>query len=48
LRTRFSIRDLGSTNGTRVNGRPVEEQTLRSGDEVEIGMYRFLFLASYV
>jgi hypothetical protein len=48
LRNRFSIRDLGSTNGTRVNGRPVEEQTLRSGDEVEIGMYRFLFLASYV
>ncbi|MBO6577052.1 MAG: FHA domain-containing protein [Rhodothermales bacterium] len=31
------IRDLGSTNGTFVNGRRVEEKQLRSGDVIEFG-----------
>jgi hypothetical protein len=31
------IRDLGSTNGTLVNGQPVSEYVLRSGDEVTAG-----------
>src|SRR3954454_20002783 len=31
------IRDLGSTNGVRVNGTRVLEGQLRSGDEVTIG-----------
>src|SRR5258706_2817494 len=35
---RFSIRDLGSRNGTRVNGIEVREPTpIREGDVIEIG-----------
>jgi hypothetical protein len=31
------LRDLGSRNGTSVNGRPVSEAALRAGDMVQIG-----------
>ncbi|MDA8268856.1 MAG: DUF3662 and FHA domain-containing protein [Actinomycetota bacterium] len=31
------VRDLGSTNGTRVNGVPIREQVLVDGDEVTVG-----------
>ncbi len=31
------VRDLQSTNGTRVNGVPVREQALADGDEVTVG-----------
>jgi predicted component of type VI protein secretion system len=34
---RVMIRDLGSRNGLRVNGRVVDEAQLRPGDEVAIG-----------
>ena len=34
---KWAIRDCGSTNGTRVNGRRVEEATLSEGDLVELG-----------
>jgi pSer/pThr/pTyr-binding forkhead associated (FHA) protein len=34
---RVLIRDLGSHNGLRVNGRVVEEARLHAGDEVAIG-----------
>lgn len=34
---RFYIRDLQSSNGTRLNGKPVTESPLGPGDEVEIG-----------
>ena len=39
---RVVIRDLGSRNGLRVNGRVVDEAQLRPGDEVAIGplLYR--------
>jgi pSer/pThr/pTyr-binding forkhead associated (FHA) protein len=39
---RVVIRDLGSRNGLRVNGRVVDEVQLRTGDEVAIGplLYR--------
>jgi predicted component of type VI protein secretion system len=33
---RLTIRDLGSRNGVRVNGLPIEEAQLRPGDEVAI------------
>jgi predicted component of type VI protein secretion system len=34
---RVLIRDLGSRNGLRVNGRVVEESRLHAGDEIAIG-----------
>ncbi len=39
---RILIRDLGSRNGLRVNGRSVEEVQLNHGDEIAIGpvLYR--------
>jgi transcriptional regulator with GAF, ATPase, and Fis domain len=39
-----SIRDLGSRNGTLVNGVPVEEQQMRHGDQIYIGDSVLLFL----
>ena len=38
---RVLIRDLGSRNGVRVNGRLLEEATIRSGDELAIGPILF-------
>ena len=40
----FTIEDLGSLNGTFVNRRRVEKDTLEDGDEVQIGKYRLTFL----
>jgi hypothetical protein len=37
------LTDLGSTNGTRVNGTPIREQILTSGDEVSVGSTRLIF-----
>ncbi|MGH6609736.1 MAG: FHA domain-containing protein [Burkholderiaceae bacterium] len=39
------LEDLGSTNGTTVNGQPIKKHLLQSGDSVEIGKYRLKFLA---
>jgi len=33
------VEDLGSTNGTLVNGKPVQRQLLANGDEVVVGKY---------
>ena len=40
----FSIRDLGSLNGTYVNRRRIESTVLEDDDEVQIGKYRLTFL----
>ncbi len=40
----WSLTDAGSLNGSYVNKKNVENQVLQSGDEVQIGKYRFLFL----
>ena len=33
----FFVQDLGSTNGTRVNGTREQKAVLRDGDEVQLG-----------
>jgi pSer/pThr/pTyr-binding forkhead associated (FHA) protein len=38
--------DLGSTNGTRVNGVRITERELRDGDELLFGNTRLVFEAS--
>jgi hypothetical protein len=41
---RYYVSDLGSTNGTRVNGRPVSgRQPLTDGDVIELGGQRIRF-----
>jgi pSer/pThr/pTyr-binding forkhead associated (FHA) protein len=40
----FTIRDLGSLNGTFVNRRRIESSVLEDDDEVQIGKYRMTFL----
>lgn len=40
---KFYWRDLGSTNGTIVNGRRMLEGELRHGDQIQIGESRFIF-----
>ena len=39
-----TIRDLGSRNGTVVNGNAVTEQRLVDGDLIEIGIYRIRYI----
>lgn len=43
---RVQITDLGSTNGTRVNGEPTRQATLRNGDEIIVGTQALRFIAS--
>ena len=38
------ITDLGSTNGTLVNGREISSQVLRDGDYITIGMTNYVFI----
>ncbi len=44
----WSIRDLGSTNGTHVNGKPVRESLLSDGDILAIAETELTFVASPV
>ena len=39
----FSMKDLGSLNGTYVNGKPMVDVSLSSGDEIQIGKFHMLF-----
>ncbi len=39
----FVIRDLGSSNGTYVNGKPIKEQELASGDQLQLGRTLLLY-----
>jgi hypothetical protein len=43
---RFTVRDVGSLNGTYVNGSRIEDTELAANDEVQIGKFRLKFLAS--
>jgi hypothetical protein len=42
----FVVADLGSTNGTRVNGLRVDQHQLAQGDELTFGSIRIVFEAS--
>ena len=35
------VRDLGSTNGVKINGESVTEGEIRAGDELTIGNFRY-------
>ncbi|HEX6961173.1 MAG TPA: ATP-binding protein [Lacipirellula sp.] len=39
----YTVRDLGSSNGTFVNGKPVTEYELSSGDQVQVGRSLLLY-----
>ncbi len=41
---RITIEDLGSTNGTYVNGKAIRKQVLSSEDSIEMGKYKIKFL----
>jgi len=40
----FVVVDVGSLNGTYVNREPVDTAVLTSGDEVQIGKFRLVFI----
>jgi hypothetical protein len=40
----FTVRDVGSLNGTYVNRERIEETDLSGGDEVQVGKFRLVFL----
>ena len=39
-----TVRDVGSLNGTYVNRERIEEAALSSGDEVQIGKFKLVYL----
>ena len=39
----FSVRDVGSLNGTYVNRERIDEANLNDGDEVQIGKFKLVF-----
>ena len=41
---RYSIRDVGSLNGTYVNRNLVEQGELSEGDEVQVGKFKLVFV----
>jgi hypothetical protein len=43
---RFGVHDVGSLNGTYVNGRRVEDQTITTGDEVQIGKFKLMAIVA--
>ena len=44
--TSFRVHDVGSLNGTYLNGDRVDDAALQNGDEVRIGKFRLMFFAS--
>jgi pSer/pThr/pTyr-binding forkhead associated (FHA) protein len=41
----YTVADLGSLNGTYVNRARVDSSSLSTGDELQVGKFRLLFLA---
>lgn len=44
----YNVKDVGSLNGTYVNRERIEETPLRTGDEVQIGKFKLLFVSARV
>jgi pSer/pThr/pTyr-binding forkhead associated (FHA) protein len=42
----FTVRDVGSLNGTYLNRERIDAAELTSGDEVQIGKFRLVFLTA--
>jgi predicted component of type VI protein secretion system len=42
------LEDLGSTNGTLVNGNPIKRHILRNNDVIEIGKYKLKYMTDTV
>jgi pSer/pThr/pTyr-binding forkhead associated (FHA) protein len=42
----YTVRDVGSLNGTYVNRERIEEAVLSSGDEVQVGKFKLVYLAA--
>jgi pSer/pThr/pTyr-binding forkhead associated (FHA) protein len=42
----FSVRDVGSLNGSYINRKRIDEAALSGGDEVQIGKYRLVYYPS--
>jgi pSer/pThr/pTyr-binding forkhead associated (FHA) protein len=42
------VSDLGSTNGTLVNGQPITKHLLQNDDVIDLGKYKIKFLADLV
>lgn len=40
---KLKIRDLGSRNGTQLNGQRVEEADIKAGDHLQVGPLKFVF-----
>jgi pSer/pThr/pTyr-binding forkhead associated (FHA) protein len=40
----FTVRDVGSLNGTYLNRERIEEAALANGDELQIGKFKLVFL----
>lgn len=40
----YQLVDTGSLNGTYVNRSPVQEANLADGDEIQVGLFRLLFI----
>src|SRR5579875_2868554 len=41
----FSVRDVGSLNGTYLNRERIEDGAIHNGDELQVGKFRLVFLA---
>ena len=42
----YSVRDVGSLNGTYVNRERIDEVPLAPGDEVQIGKFKLVYLVA--
>ena len=42
----YQVRDVGSLNGTYLNRERIDDASLHSGDEVQIGKFKLVFLGT--